>query len=499
MRNSARRMLQRFKPVSEITWLNTEDRTRHRTTIRLLTEMAMALEGGEPLTPPQKALVYSVTQSDNIETQINAAWNMLDQTELEYTKKLADMAPHDLSAFHELMNKGQVPAKHQIIVCNELMKVARGETGTLLLAMPRGTAKTSLASKSFGQWYMGLNPDHRVLAVGHGQKWIDNEISKPNRSAIVSEEYQLAFPDVTLSDKEGAADFWRLQDWKGSYTSRGALAGILGVRSNLVLADDLFKTPQDALSEVVREGHWNWFSAAVMPTRLPNAPLVMVNTLWHSDDVMSRVIRLARENPLTFPQPIVIINIPCQCYNEDTDPLNRKLGEWIWPEFYPAIHWEGLRNTMPPTLWSAQMQGIPLDQQGEFIAEDDFKRFDQMPTNKEGEPIQFTKTVMSVDTPLKGTERSDYTAICIFRRHVDGSHYMVDAWRGKKKMEEVIRVMSRLMTTWGVQYCLVEDSAMGAQILENYGNKMPCPLQAMPPSPQSSKVHVDHQRQGLVP
>jgi len=487
MMSSARRNLKRFKPQSEVQWLDHSDRARHRTTIRLLTDMAMALESGTPLTPAQEALVYSVTQSDVIDTRINAAWNMLDQTTLDFTRKLAEMAPYDLTAFHEVMNPDQAPAMHQIMVCEELMKVARGETNTLLLAMPRGAAKTTLASKSFAQWWMGLNPDKRVLAVGHGQKWIDNEISKPNRTALESDNYRLVFPDVELNTNERAGDFWRLQDWKGSYTSRGALAGILGVRSNLVLADDLFKSPADALSEIVRENIWNWFTAAVMPTRLPYAPIVMVNTLWHSEDVMSRMIKMAEENPDSIPQPCKIINIPCQCHDEETDPLGRKLGEWIWPEFYPPSHWENLRNTMPPTLWSSQFQGIALDKQGDFVAEEDFKRYETLPVNREGHPIQWTKTVMSVDTPLKGADRSDYTAILIFRRHVDGTHYLVDAWRGKKKMDEIIRVMSRLMTTWECGYALVEDSAMGAQILQNYGNKMPCPMVAIPNSPMSTK------------
>jgi predicted phage terminase large subunit-like protein len=228
-----------------------------------------------------------------------------------------------------------------------------------------------------------------------------------------------------------------------------------------------------------------------MSRRLPNAPTVLVNTLWHSEDVPNQLKKLNEEKPGSVPQPFVFINIPAQA--QDNDPLGRKPGEWLWCKdqqddgFYSIIDYETKRATMPPSLWSALYLGQPLDQMGDFIKEDQFRRYPRPPMNREGHPIEWTKTVMSIDTAAKGKERSDYTAILIFRQGVNGEHYLVDAWRGKDTMEKIVRVMSKMMRIWQVNYAIVEDTGMGIQILENYQGKVPAPMLPYTPSGKGSK------------
>lgn len=485
------RNLKRFPPRASVDFLSRDQRKAHRDTISVLSSLTLALESGAPLSPDQERQVAMLTRSDALDTRINTMMAMLEQTEGAYLTKLAAMAPFDLSAYHELMNPHEPPAHHHYYLCDHLMAVEAGEIATLIVALPPGAAKSTYSSRSFVQWYMGRNPDHRVLAVGHSQKFAEDEFSKPNRNAIDTDTFRLVFPDVELNPMEQGSSFWKLNSWRGSYACRGALAGTSGLRAKIVMADDLFKNAADAMSPVIRENIWRWWTADVMSRRLPGCPVILVNTLWHSEDVPNRLKKLAEEDPESIPQPFKFINIPAQA--EEDDPLGRAPGEWLWCSdqqedgYYSIKDYETKRATMPPSLWSALYLGQPLDKLGDYISEDEFTRYDRPPVNRHGHQIEWTKTVMSIDCAARGADRSDYTAILIFRKHVDGSHYLVDAWRGKETLERVVRIISRLMRFWQVNYAVLEDSGMGIQILDNYQGKLPSPLVPYTPSGKGSK------------
>lgn len=490
---SLRSRLSRFTPESEIEFLSHDQRKNFRKTIKILTDIVTKLEKGDNLSPNEEAMILGLTHgSEARDTRLNAGWDLLERTEANYKTKLAAMAPYDLTAYHEMINPHEPPASHHIFMCNELMKVARGETATLAMSWPPGSSKSTYASRSFAQWYMGKNPDHRVLALGNTQKFGEDEFSKPNRGALMNEDYQLAFPDVQLNPTEKGASFWRLDGWRGSYAVRGVGAGTAGLRAHLILGDDLYKNAEDAMSPTTRESVWRWWTADIMPRRLPNAPIILVNTRWFSQDVIGRLMEMAERNPESVPQPFVAINIPVQS-KDSNDPLGREPGEWLWCSdqqedgYYSIQDYVAKREGMSPSLWSALYEGIPLDQKGGFVTEDQFQRYSKPPVNKQNQTIQWTKTVISIDTAQKGQERSDYTAMLVFRVGVDGSHYLVDVWRDKKPLDEIVRVMSRLMRVWQANYALIEDSGMGAQILENYKGKMPSPIIAYTPSGRGSK------------
>lgn len=487
-----RKRLNRFKPREEVEWLDHEQRAVYRTTIAGLSDLAIKLEKSpDAISEDQKVFLRQLTQSDERETQLNCAWDTLEKYEQQYMTKLAAMGPHDLTAFHEVMNPHEPPAQHHIWLCEALMRAATGDVMTLIISMPPGSAKSTYGSRSFAQWYMGLYPDKRFLAVGHSQKWAEDEFSKPNRNAIDSDTYRTMFPDVYLNPNERAASFWRLDGWRGSYACRGAGAGVSGIRANIIDGDDLFRKAEDALSQTIRENVWRWWTADLMSRRLPGAPQILIMTRWHTDDPAGKIEHLNNVNPIAVPQPCEIINIPA-CAAAD-DPIGRKEGEWLWcsdqqPDgFYPAEHFETLRATMSPGMWSSLYQGQPLDTQGEHIAEDDFSRYDQIPMNRENQTMQWVKTVMSIDAASKGQERSDNTAIEIFRVGVDGYHYMVDCVAGKWKFDALIKQITTLMRNWKVSYCIIEDAGMGMQILENYQGILPAPLISYTPSGKGSK------------
>ena len=343
------------------------------------------------------------------------------------------------------------------------------------------THNSTYGSRSFVQWVMGRNPDWPILSAAHSQLFTNNEFSKPNRDAIDSDLYRMVFPDIFLSENDKSADYWKLDQFKGKYYAKGAGAGISGIRAMLTDIDDPIRSAEDAASEVIREKLWRWMTADVMSRRLPGARLVLIMTRWHSEDPAGMIQKAHEENPGSISGPVEIINIPAQAGADD--PLGREEGKWLWEDFYGAQHYESLRLTMPPSMWSSLYMGTPLDKFGEYISEDQFHRYDSFPTD----PAKIRKTVISVDTAQKATDRSNPTAITVWRQGIDGSHYMLDAIKLKAKMDDVIRVLSKLATSYSANYILIEDAGFGSQILQNYQGKMPCPLVEFAAASKSSK------------
>ena len=126
--------------------------------------------------------------------------------------------------------------------------------------------------------------------------------------------------------------------------------------------------------------------------------------------------------------------------------------------------------------------GMPLDKFGEYVAEEHFTRYEAYPTKANTRSV-----VISVDTAQKATKRSNPTAITVYIEGTDKLRYMVYACKVKSKMEDVIKLLSRLAAIWGADYILIEDAGFGSQILQNYRNKMPCPLVEFSPHSKNSK------------
>lgn len=359
---------------------------------------------------------------------------------------------------------------------------------------------SSYGSRSFVQWAMGRNPNWRVLMGGYNQTFSDNEFSKANRDAIMSDRYREVFPDIFVSESDRAMDSWKLEGVRGKYYSRGAGAGVAGVRSMLTNLDDPIGKAETAASQGERDKLWRWMTTDILPRRLPGNRMVIIATRWFSDDIIGRLEALYKEKPEAIIGPVEIVNIPAQAGKDD--PLGRVEGEWLWERnsdgtpHYTAQHYETLRLTMPPGDWSALYMGIPLDQKGEYIGEDQFQRYDRYPQNVAGRPNEVLRTVVSVDTAQKANERSDYTAITVWRTGVDKKHYLVYAQRVKITMDKLVPLLNKIGSNWNANYFLIEDAGMGSQIIQNYQGKMIAPIVEFSPYSRSSK---DFAFDGTVP
>ena len=455
-------------------WFNTwEERAAARERLDFLRDLYVALENGNRLTSVQQAFLDRYPDID--------VYRTYEENEAKYFSVLRAMAQHDLTAYHEYMNPMEIPAKHHRFLCDYLHKIESGEIRTLLISMPPGSAKSTYASRSFIQWYLGRNPWGKILSGGYNINFVTTQFSRPNRETINSDEYRSIFPDVEIDTSYRSMLFWKLKEYGGQYAVRAPGSGTSGLRADLVVLDDVIGGKQIAASRAEREKINEWFLSDVMPRMLPGARLVLIGTRWHSHDLMGMVEASIKEDPESYPQPAEIINIPARCGPDNPLLPDCSEQEWLWEEFYGKGHYISIQKTMDSATFSATYLGKPIDAEGIIIQFDEIVFYDELPD----EPLIYT---VSVDTAQKSTPGANRTAIVVFARTKDNNnHYIVDAMAIQNPLLEVLQAINRMITKHKAASVLIEDAAMGTQIIENYTHSLKAPVIPISPQKKGSK------------
>ena len=407
--------------------------------------------------------------------------------ETEYHSQLQAIAGYDYLAFAEFMSPSEPPeAKHHIFMGERLMDIERGDLLRLMVSMPPGYAKSHYCSVMFPAWYLGRNPTHKFMQVGHTQIFCNNRFGKPVRNLIASPSYKKVFPGINLSPHSKAADFWELANPNsGSYLARGAGGGISGFRANCTSIDDPFKSREDAESQTIRDKVFDWYSGDLIPRLLPYAPIYIVATRWHSDDLCGRVEVLSNTGVgFTF----TIINLPC-IYPEDADgpdPLGRQPGEVLWPQFYSEDYVMKIKATTPPRDWNSLYQGTPMDETGGMINFDELPRYSQLPSSE-----RIRRKTLSVDTASKKDERNDFTVLTVWYESDTHQHYLAEVIRKRVEFEEMVTLIESTARRHGVHAILVEDRGSGTQYIQTRRGKAPAPVIDRSTNNQSKEFRFD--------
>ena len=440
------------------------------------------MERSTKLPKEHKLYLGQLAKSDNIEVQYAVVSDMLDTAKSFYMEQLRVAAHDSLSCFSEYLNPEEPPATHHEWMCARLEEIESRKIMRAMISMPPGHAKSTYCSHLYPAWYLGRNPNHKYLQGGHTQDFVDEELGKRVRANISSDEFGQIFPDVRLSQTSKAAARFGIADHKGKYLGRAVGQGISGFRANMTCVDDPFASREDAESPTIRQKVYNWLMADVTPRFLPRAPLLIVATRWHTDDLCGR---LEKMNTDKIGLPWLVVNLPALA--EENDPLGREPGEPLWPDFYTLDHLINLRDTLPARDWNSLYQGKPTDAIGGTFQPEWIKRYDNLPTNEVIDGVltrvHIRRIVVSVDTASKTTERNDYTAISVWIEDEFRKHYLAEMIRRRVEFNDMVELIESTVEKWSKAYqgvkvaaILVEDKGSGTQYIQTRSDKAPAPV-----------------------
>ena len=259
---------------------------------------------------------------------------------------MAEQQPPTLSdwAAAALRPQSQQPARHHKLLLERLDGVGSGKIDRLMVLMPPGSAKSTYASIIFPAWWLARHPGHSIIAACHTSD-LATHFARRVR-ALASEEPEMLGYEITPSRR--AASDWTTTSG-GSYFATGVRGPITGRRADLVLIDDPIKSHSEADSVTLRDNLWDWYRSDLISRLKPGGRVVLIMTRWHQDDLGGRV--------LESPDGWQMLKLPALA--GAGDPLGRRPGEPLWPEWESAAALARKRAAVGPRVWSALYQQDP--------------------------------------------------------------------------------------------------------------------------------------------
>ena len=317
-----------------------------------------------------------------------------------YKKTLLMAAPQDFDSYcqylewnREASKRFYLPRRKQLKpVAMALQELAEGKLDVLAISMPPGVGKTTLAI-FFLTWLAGKEPDKPMLTGSHSNSFLRGVYDECLRIMGKEGEYLWhdVFPNIDI-ERTNAADlavdigtpkrFATLQ-----FTSVGS--GNAGkVRAEgLLYCDDLVSGIEQALSKERLDKLWEQYTTDLRQRKIGNCVELHIATRWSVHDVIGRI-----EQKYTDSGRAKFIVMPA--LNED-DESN---FDYINGVGFSTKFYHDMRDTMDDASWRALYMNQPIEREGLLYAEDELKRYFELP---EGEP----DGVISIcDTKDKGKD-----------------------------------------------------------------------------------------------
>ncbi|MGE0533157.1 MAG: phage terminase large subunit [Hyphomonadaceae bacterium] len=324
---------------------------------------------------------------------------------------------------------GFEPARHHRLLIDKLEAVARGEIKRLIVFMPPGSAKSTYVSLLFAIWWMARNPGRHILASSYSAELAERWSRKVR---ALAEEHGPTL-GVSLSPDMQTVAHWALSSGS-EYRAAGVGGSITGFRAWLGLIDDAVKNREEADSETMRERTWDWFVADYETRLVPDAPLIVIGTRWHEDDLYGRILKRANE----IGEHWDVVKLPAVATNND--PLGRAPGEPLWPEWQSqeALQLERARKGLRE--WSALYQQEPTPDGGLYFEREWLVLADPPPRSE-------MRILGSSDYAV--TEGGgDYTVHWVAGMDAQGRLHLLDLYHRQATADDWVDAFKSMVLTW---------------------------------------------------
>ncbi len=269
-------------------------------------------------------------------------------------------------------------AAHHILLLNALERISHTRYGRLMVFMPPGSAKSTYASVVFPSRYLGQAPDRRIILASYGDD-LARKMGRRTRAILVQPRYKGIW-SCELSPDSRAAEAFALTNG-GEYMACGILSGVTGNRAHGLIIDDPVKGREAAESETIREKTFDAYKDDLTTRLVPGGWCVIIQTRWHQADLAGRLLPEGWRGEsgvfrCTDGMDWEVLCLQARC-DVDNDPLGRKRGDYLWPEWFDRQHWAQFEAQ--PRTWESLYQQRPAPLEGALFKPDQLQVIEAEP------------------------------------------------------------------------------------------------------------------------
>ena len=370
-------------------------------------------------------------------------------------------------------------AIHHVLAMNHIQRTMLTPRGRGMIFAPPGIGKSTYASVLGSAWYMGKFPGSQIL-LGSYATGIAAKQSRRVRSICRDPDYSALWEErPTLNEDQRAIDDWSLSTGSGLLAA-GLLAGITGNRFDGAVIDDPTANREQADSATVCDKVASEFIDTVLTRAKPRMWVLLIQTRWSEIDLAGSILPadyngesgliLCRDN-----QVWDVLCLQAECERAD-DVLGRKIGEFIWPEYFPPEHWKAFRdNPRAKRTWSALYQQRPAPGTGIIFQREALEnsRYDpDIPHGEKGARPKILRMYGASDFAVteieQGKKDPDWTEHGIAGICPKGELWFVDWWSGQVETDVSIAALMAKIGLWKPARWATEggviDKALGPAI-----------------------------------
>lgn len=363
------------------------------------------------------------------------------------------------------------PAEHTAFIAKKLEAVERGEINHIMFFLPPRHSKSMTITETFPSWFLGRNPDKRVIEVSYNGTFA-KKFGKKNRDKVAEFGPGVFGEDVVIDPENRSAVGWGIKDKQGGMLASGVGGTITGQGADLLIIDDPIKNREEAYSKTYRDKLWEEYDATLKTRLHAGASQILIMTRWHEDDLAGRILKESSED-------WEVINLPALA--EENDLLGRAKGDALWPEGgYTREEMLRRKENMQASNWNALYQQRPSPESGNIINKNWWQFYTSTPA-----VYDFDYMVQSWDCSFKDTADTSYVVGQVWG--VKGADaYLLDMVRDRMGFVDTVNAVINMSKKWertGRKY--IEDKANGPAIIETLRHRIGG---IIPVNPEGSKI-----------
>jgi hypothetical protein len=348
------------------------------------------------------------------------------------------------------------PYWHHEELAKALERVERGELKRLIINMPPRHGKSMLTTEKFPTWYLGRHPEKEVVVAAYSAELAETFGFK-SRDIMQSQAYKAIF-GISLREDSKAKDHW-MTSKGGGYRSVGFGGSLTGQGADLMILDDPIKNSEEAESQTFRDKQWAWYISTAYTRLHKGAPVVLILTRWHMDDLAGRLLKMEEEGGDHWE----VINFPAIATQ---DEKFRKVGEPLCEDLFPLSELEQKRNVSGPYYWSAMYQQTPISAGNQEFKQDNFHYISEEEVLKKN-----TRRFMTIDTAVSKKASADYTGITLNFVDKEGM-WNIMTWKRRFSPKELMDFIFQIWEKYNVEKIGIEKTMYLMALKEYFNDEM---------------------------
>lgn len=298
------------------------------------------------------------------------------------------------------------------------------------------------------------------------------------RDTFLNPVFLKLFPESKLSQtSRGAMDFATNNGGKFAGVSVGASctgkgAGIMSEHAfpGGLIVDDGVKDMKSALSETSMASLAQWYSSE-MSTRGNKYHFKLITATRYSlNDLHANLLGEYDEYTNTYqnqytesnPDGWRYLNIPARCGNEETDPLNRKLGEAAWPAVFNEEYLINAEKEKGAFTFAALYMGNPQPKDGGVFKEKWLSWCDSK------EVPRLSHVYVALDPSFGVLRDESVFTVCGVSAKTDELYILEQSGDSSWEFPELIKESNRLSRQYNPLFFLVESTASGKPLMQHF-------------------------------